>query len=250
MTSSTPDPAESRLDRLADDAGRTLLGREAEHLVPFEGRMVRKLEQAAGDLGELDAVDQRAVQELGSEFQAQAPMEAAGVDLTAIRGVDPQFDDAQFRAIVRETFNRVREARTLERLGEADALLSPAMESELRQEVSGDVAAHRHHLLPGLEVENVTITGAQVAAGHEVLDVILQVAGEELERDDATGAVVGGDAVVRRWSEHWRFERDPSLDSSATDREHTLRFTDGWWVAHRGWVVTQIERLPDAPPAA
>jgi hypothetical protein len=41
---------------------------------------------------------------------------------------------------------------------------------------------------------------------------------------------------------HWRLDRD-----------HTLKFGDeGWMVAHRGWVVTQIERLPApaAPPAS
>ena len=118
----------------------------------------------------------------------------------------------------------------------------------MSQEVSGDVAAHRHHLLPGLEVDETTIVAASVAGGREVIDVRLDVAGEEMERDDATAAVVAGDATVRRWSERWRFERDPSMDSSQTDRDHTLKFGDeGWMVARRGWVVTQIERLPAAP---
>lgn len=114
----------------------------------------------------------------------------------ACRALDPQFDDFAFRAIARETFNKVREARSTERVEEADALMSPTVEAEARQEVSGDVAAHRHHLLPGLEVP------------------------------DATTAVVAGDAAVRRWSELWRFERDPSMDSSQTDRDHTLKFGD------------------------
>lgn len=62
--------------------------------------------------------------------------------------------------------------------------------------------------------------------------------------------MVAGDATVRRWSERWRFERDLSMDSSQTDRDHTRKFGDeGWMGAHRGWVVTQIERLPAAPAA-
>ena len=225
------------------------VARAAEHLVPFGGSISRKMEQAAEELGEEDRLDQQAVADLGTEFHEQPSAEAAGVDLAPIRAVDPQFDDFAFRTIARETFNKVREARATERAEEAGALLSPTMEAEVRQEVAGDVTAHRHHLLPGLEVDGATIVAAAVAGGREVLDVRLDVAGEEMERDDATGAVVAGDATVRRWSERWRFERDPSLDSSQTDREHTLMFGDeGWMVAHRGWVVTQIERLP-APPA-
>jgi hypothetical protein len=235
-----------RLTRLSQSG----VAREAEHLVPFRGRMVRKLEQAADELDEEDRLDQKMLVDLGTEFHEQPPPEAAGVDLAPIRAVDPQFDDFTFRTIARETFNKVREARSTERTEEAEALLSPTMEAEVRQEVGGDVAAHRHHLLPGLEVDDATIVAAAVAGGREVLDVRLDVAGEEMERDDASGAVVAGDATVRRWSERWRFERDPSMDSSQTDREHTLTFGDeGWMVAHRGWVVTQIERLP-APPVA
>jgi hypothetical protein len=247
-----PDAVEdqgNKTDRLAR-LGESGVAHEAEFLVPFRGRMVRKLEQGAEELGEEDRLDQQMVADLGTEFHEQPPAEAAGVDLAPIRAVDPQFDDFAFRTIARETFNKVREARSTERTEEADALLSPTMETEVRQEVSGDVAAHRHHLLPGLEVDNATIIAAAVAGGREVLDVRLDVAGEEMERDDATGAVVAGDATVRRWSERWRFERDPSMDSSQTDRDHTLKFGDeGWMVAHRGWVVTQIERLP-APPTA
>jgi hypothetical protein len=229
---------------------RTAVVREADHLVPFGSSMVREMNQVAADLGEDDRRTAQMEVDLGREFHDQPPAEDAGVDLSTIRAVDPQFDDVTFRAIARETFNKVREARSTERLDDADALLSPAMEAEVRQEVSGDVAAHRHHLLPGLEVDAATIVAATVAGGREVVDVRLDVAGEELERDDATTAVVAGDTTVRHWSERWRFERDPSVDSSRSDLSHTLRFGDeGWLVAHRGWVVTQIERLP-APPAA
>jgi hypothetical protein len=241
-----PTPQEDRLTRLSESG----VVREAEHLVPFRGRMVSKLEEAAAVLGEEDPRDQQMVADLGKEYHDQPPVEAAGVDLAAIRAVDPQFDDFSFRTIARETFNKVREARSTERTGEADALLSPTMEAEVSQEVSGDVAAHRHRLLPGLEVDGATMVAASVVGGREVIDVRLDVAGEEMERDDATAAVVAGDATVRRWSERWRFERDPSMDSSQTDRDHTLKFGDeGWMVAHCGWVVTQIERLPAAPAA-
>jgi hypothetical protein len=242
------DDQDSEPDRLTR-LGESRAGHALEHLEPFSGKMSREWGQVASDLGEEDRRDQQMYQEVDKDFHAQPSAEAMGVDLAAIRAVDPQFDDFAFRSIARETFNKVREARGTEHLDVADALLSPAMQAEMSQEVSGDVAAHRHHLLPGLEVDGATIVEAAVTAGREVIDVRLDVAGEELERDDATLAVVAGDATVRHWSELWRFERDPSVDSSQTDRDHTLRFgEDGWLVAHRGWVVTQIERLPFTPP--
>ncbi len=244
------DDHDSKTDRLTR-FGESRTGHAAEHLVPFSGAISRDTEQVASDLDEEDRRDQQMYQEVDKDFHAQPPAEAIGVDLTAIRAVDPQFDDFAFRSIARETFNKVREARSTEHLDEADALLSPAMEAEVKSEVGGDVAAHRHHLLPGLEVDEAIIVEAAVTDGREVIDVRLEVAGEELERDDATLAVVSGDDTVRRWSELWRFERDPSVDSSQTDREHTLKFGDGGWlVAHGGWVVTTIERLPAPPPAA
>jgi hypothetical protein len=240
-----PNSQEDRLTRLSESGAV----RGADRVVPFGSSIVRGMQQVADDLGEEDRRDRQMLDDFGKEIHEQPPAEAPGVDLAPIRAVDPQFDDFSFRTIARETFNEVREARSTERTDEADALLSPAMEDEVRQEVSGDVAAHRHHLLPGLEVDEATIVTVAVAGGREVIDVHLDVAGEEMERDNATGAVVAGDATVRRWSERWRFERDPSMDSSQTDRDHTLKFGDeGWMVAHRGWVVTQIERLP-APPA-
>jgi predicted lipid-binding transport protein (Tim44 family) len=187
-------------------------------------------------------------QNIDQDVHQQPPDEAIGVDLSAVKAVDPQFDDCAFRTIAKETFNMVRDSRSSQHLGEAFGLLSPTMQRELTWHIDGDVAAHRHHLLPGLGVDEATIVEAAVAGGREVLDVRLDVAGEELNRDDATAAVIAGAETVRHWSELWRFERDPSADSFQTDRDHTLKFgDDGWLVAHRGWVVTQIERLPAQP---
>ncbi|HBV93933.1 MAG TPA: hypothetical protein DEG26_04405, partial [Chloroflexi bacterium] len=66
-----------RLTRLSQSG----VAREAEHLVPFRGRMVRKLEQAADELDEEDRLDQKMLVDLGTEFHEQPPPEAAGVDL-------------------------------------------------------------------------------------------------------------------------------------------------------------------------
>ena len=48
-----------------------------------------------------------------------------GVDTGALRQVDQEFDDEAFRAIARETFLKVREARKLQNPAESADQLSP-----------------------------------------------------------------------------------------------------------------------------
>ena len=160
------DSESDRLTRLSQS--RTV--RAADHLMPFGGSMSAEMGQIAADLGEEDRRDQRMLETVGKDFHDQPAVEAVGVDLAPISAVDPQFDDFAFRTIARETFKKVREARGTERLDEADALLSPTMQAEVSQEVSGEIAAHRHHLLPGLEVEEATIVLVAVTGGREVID--------------------------------------------------------------------------------
>jgi hypothetical protein len=58
--------------------------------------------------------------------------------------------------------------------------------------------------------------------------------------------VLAGDGAEHSWKERWRFTRNPKADTSVSDERHEITFagTDQWMVAHRGWVVTEIERLP------
>src|SRR5215469_12118415 len=71
-----------------------------------------------------------------------------GVDTGALKTVDPQFDDEAFRAIARETFYKVREARSTQNPHESAELVSPEIQQEIQAAVAGDVASHQHHLLP------------------------------------------------------------------------------------------------------
>ncbi len=45
------------------------------------------------------------------------------------------------------------------------------MQQEIQDTVSGDVASHRHHLLPFLTVDDAAIAGAHVTGGQEQIDV-------------------------------------------------------------------------------
>jgi predicted lipid-binding transport protein (Tim44 family) len=217
-------------------AGR--FGRGEEHL--FHVQQVATDEERLLDLGqqEVDGV----VAALNDRTQA----ELAGVDTSALKQVDPGFDDEAFRAIARETFSKVREARRLQNPQEAAELLSPQMQSELQDAISGDVASHRHHLLPFLSVKDAVIAGARLAGGQEEIDVQFSISAAEDDLDDRTGQVLAGDDTERSWEERWRFTRDPQADTSASDERHEITFvrTDQWMVAHRGWLVTEITRLP------
>jgi len=201
----------------------------------------------AEDLDREAAADRSMLTAADTAFHEQGPVEAAGIDLAAVVTVDPTFNDFNFRTLVRETFTKVRDARRTEHVAEGAPLLSATMLDELNHEIAGDVAAHRHHRLAMLEVEDVVIVSAGVVNGREQLGVHIIVAAEEMDRDENSQAIVAGDTVVRRWAELWTFERDPSVDTAQSDEQHILAFgEDEWIIAHLGWVVTGIRRLTES----
>jgi predicted lipid-binding transport protein (Tim44 family) len=218
----------------------------------FRGRAERAEEdlfhvrQISADEERLIDLRQQEVDGIVAALSDRAPAELAGVDTTALRQVDPSFDDEAFRAIARETFYKVREARKLQNPQESTELLSPQMQSELQNAISGDVASHRHHLLPFLSVNDAVIAGAQVVGGKEEIDVQFSISAAEEDVDDHTGQVLAGNDAERSWDERWRFTRDPLVDTSVSDEQHEISLiaTDAWLVAHRGWLVTHITRLP------
>jgi hypothetical protein len=214
------------------------LGGTEEHL--FHARQVIADEERLLDLG------QQEVDGVVAALHDRTPAQLAGVDTGALKQVDPGFDEQAFRAIARETFAKVREARRLQNPQESAELLSSQLQGELQHAIAGDVASHRHHLLPFLWVKDAVIAGARVVGGQEEVEVLFSISGAEEDLDDRTGQVVAGDATERSWEERWRFTRNPQAETSASDERHEITFdrTDQWLVAHRGWIVTEITRLP------
>ena len=169
-----------------------------------------------------------------------------GVDTGSVKQVDPEFDAEAFRAIARETFYKVREARNSQNPHEAAELLSQEMQRQIQDAIDGDVASHRHHLLPFLWIKDAVIASAEVVNGRKEINMRFSISAAEEDVDDRTGQVAGGDTVEHAWDEVWRFTRMPGADTAESDEQHEITFAepDRWLVAHRGWTVTSIERLP------
>jgi predicted lipid-binding transport protein (Tim44 family) len=230
--------AEPQAGYLQADRFDGRFGRGEEHLF--------RAQQVAADEERLLGLGQQEVDGVVAALNDRTPAELAGVDTSVLKQVDPEFDDEAFRAIARESFYKVREARRLQNPRESAELLSPQMQSELQDTISGDVASHRHHLLPFLAVKDAVIAGARLAGGQEEVDVQFSISAAEKDLDDRTGQVLEGDDTERSWEERWRFTRDPQVDTSVSDERHEITFvrTDQWMVAHHGWLVTEITRLP------
>ena len=115
--------------------------------------------------------------------------------------------------------------------------------------IAGDVASHRHHLLPGLEIRAAQIQSTAVVDGKIQIVVGLHLRSEEVDLD-AAGKVIAGDYTDRDWDEVWTFIRDPGIDSPAFDAALTDVPLDkgGWLIAHKGWIVTSIARVGAADP--
>jgi hypothetical protein len=233
-----PDSApEGSAGQLQADRPLGPAGRAEEHLFHFR--------EIAADQEKLIDLEQQEVDGIVAGLKDRTPAELPGVDTSAIKQVDHEFDDEAFRAIARETFYKVREARKLQNPQESAELLSPQMQREIQNAISGDVASHRHHLLPFLWVNDAVIAGAEVVNGQEEIDVRFSISAGEEDVDDRTGQVLAGGSAEHSWEELWRFTRAPQADTSASDERHEITnvHTDQWMVAHRGWVVTDIARL-------
>src|SRR5215471_9179731 len=239
---SDPSESESATDRFAGhlEAGRLPGPVQVAEEFLFHYR------QIAADEEKLIDLEKQEVDGVVAALQDRTPAELLGLDMRAIKELDPEFDDEAFRIIARETFYKVREARSLQDPQESAELLSPQMQGEMQNAISGDVASHRHNLLPFLTVNDAVIASAQVVGGLEQIDVLFSISAAEEDLDDRTGQVLAGDSTERSWKERWRFARNPKADTSVTDERHEITFAraDQWMVAHRGWVVTQIDRPP------
>jgi len=237
------DLLERSADRLSQNRAAEAMAGKVDGLFGLRKNYAR----IAEDLDREAAADRSMLTTADTAFHEQPAVEAAGIDLAAILAVDPTFNDFNFRTLARETFTKVRDARRTEHVVEGAPLMSATMLDELNHEIVGDVAAHRHHLLAMLDVEDVVIVSAWVENGREQLGVHIVVAAEEMDRDESTQAVVAGDTVMRRWAELWTFERNPSVDTAQSDEQHILGFgEDEWIIAHLGWVVTGIQRLTES----
>ena len=215
-----------------------ILGGVEEHLFHSGG--------IAADEERLIDLEQQEVDGTVAGLLDRTPATLPGVDANVIKQIDPEFDAEAFRAIARETFYKVREARKLQNPQETAELLSHEMQLQLQSAIEGDVASHRHHLLPFLWVNEAVIASAQVVDGREEIDVLFSVSAAEEDVDDRTGQILAGDDTGHSWEEIWRFARDPGVDTSVSDERHQITNvrTEQWMVAHRGWVVTEIARLP------
>jgi predicted lipid-binding transport protein (Tim44 family) len=195
--------------------------------------------ERAKDIGAYHDTQTELVDGLEQFIENVPAPEAAGVDMASVKAADPTFDDREFIAAARESFMHIRDARTSDDERLAEGLLSTQLLSEVKNAIDGDVASHRHHLLPGLEIQSAAITTAQVVQGKLVIIVRFH-----LWAMTEGAAPVNGIDQGSSWDENWTFWRDPTIDAGATDHEHALRreVEGGWLFAHKGWIVTSITR--------
>ena len=231
-------PETPEQDNAAQEPGVTL----AEHVVPMAGHIVREMNELADEIGKEGEAQDRLLDGVRHAVAEQPSPVGDGVDLTGILAVEPDFDPMAFRAIARESFLKIREARSTHREQEDNGLMSPSLEHELDDEIFSDAAARHRHVLSGLEVTEATIISATVCEGREKLGVRFVATAERIESDELTGSILSDDGSPHRFTETWQFERNPTVDNSATDAQHAASFgADGWLFAHRGWVVTDIQ---------
>jgi predicted lipid-binding transport protein (Tim44 family) len=209
----------------------------------FKSRKQR-MEEIQQKLAELDAADDALVTAFEEMLKTRAPAEAPGVDISAVKAADPTFDDQAFLSIARESFFQMTEAREHHRASIAADLTDAKVAADLEATIAADAAAHKYHVLPGVEIQSAVITSAAVTDGKISIVVRMHLVGKEEDLDENAN-VVAIDEQYKQWDEEWTFTRDPNVDESAEDARHALlREEDGGWdFAHKGWNVTAIARV-------
>ncbi|HZU13077.1 MAG TPA: TIM44-like domain-containing protein [Chloroflexota bacterium] len=195
----------------------------------------QKLDAVLSDMDQ-EAADDK---DMLAEFDKRPDAEAAGVSVQQLSDADQTFDDHEVVSVARDCCLILQRARYAEQPDLGAAELSPELEAEFRDAVGRDIASHHHHLLPGFEIDDARIVGASVVDGREVVTVRLSLRGEQMVRDDATGAIVDGSDADEQWQEDWTLTRDPRQAGSG-DEDRNLTQTGQWFIAHRGWIVTGI----------
>jgi hypothetical protein len=224
-----------------DDAVHGLVPKLAERL-PMADRISSEMLELADDIGKEGEAEDRLLDGIRRAVSEQPSAVGDRVDLTAIIALEPDFDPTAFRTIARETFLKVREARSTRREQEDDGLMTAVLERKIDDEIFSDAAARHSYVFSGLEVAEATIVSATVEEGREKLTVRFVATAERIEVDELAGRIVSDDGSPHRFTEVWRFERDPAADGSATDARHTASVgPDNWLFAHRGWVVTDVQ---------
>lgn len=240
--------ADRVVDRLERDrpvaAAASALGRS-----PLMGHWTEHMATLLDDLDAEAAADKHRLDTFQQAVDERPAAEAPGVDVAAIKAVDAGFDDEQFLGAARETLELVRKARSIDAPRFAESLLSPQLTAELLAAVNNDNATQRFHVFPQLEIDAATITSARVEEGTPAIVVRFHLRGEELDRDGSL-RVVAGDDSEHEWDEDWTFQRPPQSDTDSVDEQHALLASEegGWMFAHRGWVVTAIQRVGAPDP--
>ncbi|HUY97793.1 MAG TPA: Tim44-like domain-containing protein [Verrucomicrobiae bacterium] len=226
-------------------SGEPVVEHVVEHMVPFWG----KIQQDFGNVIAAMDAEAAADQTMQEEFLKRPDAVQAGVDLSAIKGIDPQFDEHQFISISREVFEIVHAARAKRDAGVSAQELTPEVDAALKAAIAQDQAHNRLHLFPGIEIEDAKIAAAKVDGGKEIISTHYVVKGEEMERDARTLSVLTGTDAVLQWEEVWTFARDPSVDSSSIDHQMTL-MASRWYFNHLGWMVSTIQTTTGPSPIA
>jgi hypothetical protein len=197
-------------------------------------------------LSDLDA-EARDDKAMLAEFEKRPDAEAPGVSVQPLTAADKTFNDHEVVAVARDCCLILQRARWSEQPELGEAVLSPELEEQLSQAISSDVATHRHHLTPGLEIDDARIINAVLAGGNEEVTVRLTLRGEQVVRDDRTTAIVEGSDELTSWEEDWTLTRDPRQGDTG-GQDEALVNSGQWFVAHQGWIVTRIQPV-NAPPS-
>ncbi len=143
----------------------------------------------------------------GTHADAHAAASPVEQGVAEIQAHDPAFDQTAFLEDVQKVFFVVEQAWTECQPIMSRQVMADGIWQQHQIKIEQYVNEHRHPVLEGLTVTDLTIVSAHSDQTFDTITVRVLAACADYDVDDKSGKVVRGDHHVGPWREDWTFQR-------------------------------------------
>ena len=143
----------------------------------------------------------------GTHADAHGAVSPAEQGIAEIKAHDGGFDETAFLEDVQKAFFVVEQAWTECKPTMSRQVMADGIWQQHQVKIEQYVNAHRHPVLEGLTVTDLTVVSAHSDQTYDTITVRVLAACADYDVDDKSGKVVRGDHHVAPWREDWTFQR-------------------------------------------
>lgn len=135
--------------------------------------------------------------------------------LTQLKGRDPAFDDAQFRARVRKTFIAIQNAWSSGTLANVRPLVTDGVQERFEILLEINERCQIKNVLTDVQVMDVQLRAVSSDKFFDTISVRIAASAADVYVQTGTDKIVHGARSAASFTEHWTFIRRPSVKTKA-----------------------------------